>query len=52
MKEGEKKVEEAAAKMGIYGNDAVEAMYPFTKTIADGSSADSGPWLRLEALTW
>jgi hypothetical protein len=26
----------AAAKGGIYGNDAVEAMYPMTKTLADG----------------
>src|SRR3981081_2183643 len=26
----------AAAKGGIYGNDAVEAMYPLTKTLADG----------------
>lgn len=26
----------AAAKGGIYGNDAIEAMYPITKTLADG----------------
>src|SRR5262245_25058071 len=30
----------AAAKGGIYGNDAVEAMYPFAKTLADGSELD------------
>jgi len=30
----------AAAKGGIYGNDAVEAMYPYTKTIADGTELD------------
>jgi hypothetical protein len=30
----------AAAKAGIYGNNAVEAMYPFTKTLADGSALD------------
>jgi hypothetical protein len=30
----------AAAKGGIYGNDAVEAMYPLTKTLADGSELD------------
>jgi hypothetical protein len=29
-----------AAKAGIYGNDAVEAMYPFTKTLADGTPLD------------
>ena len=29
----------AAAKAGIYGNDAVEAMYPMTKTLADGAAA-------------
>jgi hypothetical protein len=72
MKEGEKKVEEAAnnigksidgwqvgsicgdrafyngnwllraaaAKAGIYGNDAAEAMYPLTKNLADGSELD------------
>src|SRR5262249_40441366 len=72
MKEGEKKVEEAvaklgkpingwrvgsafgdrayyngnwllratAAKAGIYGNDAAEAMYPMTKTLPDGSELD------------
>jgi hypothetical protein len=31
----------AAAKGGIYGNDAVEAMYPFTKTLADGQVLDA-----------
>ena len=30
----------AAAKGGIYGNDAVEAMYPMTKTLADGETLD------------
>jgi hypothetical protein len=30
----------AAAKAGIYGNDAVEAMYPMTKTLADGEPLD------------
>lgn len=30
----------AAAKGGIYGNDAVEAMYPMTKTQATGESLD------------
>ena len=30
----------AAAKAGIYGNDAVEAMYPLTKTLADGEILD------------
>jgi hypothetical protein len=30
----------AAAKGGIYGNDAVEAMYPFTKTDSDGQTLD------------
>ena len=29
----------AAAKGGIYGNDAVEAVYPMTKTLADGTVA-------------
>jgi hypothetical protein len=28
----------AAAKGGIYGNDAAEAMYPFTRTDADGQT--------------
>jgi hypothetical protein len=31
----------AAAKAGIYGNDAVEAMYPMAKTLADGSELDA-----------
>jgi len=30
----------AAAKGGIYGNDAIEAMYPMTKTLADGEVLD------------
>jgi hypothetical protein len=30
----------AAAQGGIYGNDAVEAMYPLTKTLADGEVLD------------
>lgn len=30
----------AAAKAGIYGNDAVEAMYPMTKTLANGEELD------------
>jgi len=30
----------AAAKAGIYGNDAAEAMYPMTKALADGSLLD------------
>src|SRR5262249_8503228 len=30
----------AAAKAGIYGNDAVEAMYPLTKTLANGEELD------------
>lgn len=30
----------AAAKAGIYGNDAEEAMYPLTKTLADGTPLD------------
>ena len=30
----------AAAKGGIYGNDAVEAMYPMTKTLANGDVLD------------
>ena len=30
----------AAAKAGIYGNDAVEAMYPMTKALADGTPLD------------
>jgi hypothetical protein len=29
-----------AAKAGIYGNDAVEAMYPFTRTDGDGQTLD------------
>src|SRR5712692_7466983 len=31
----------AAAKGGIYGNDAIEAMYPMTKTLADGEELDA-----------
>jgi len=30
----------AAAKMGIYGNDAIEAMYPFTKKDSTGQTLD------------
>ena len=30
----------AAAKGGIYGNDAVEAMYPFAKSLANGELLD------------
>jgi hypothetical protein len=30
----------AAAKGGIYGNDAVEAVYPLTRTVADGEVLD------------
>lgn len=30
----------AAAKGGIYGNDAAEAMYPMSKTLADGEPLD------------
>lgn len=32
----------AAAKGGIYGNDAVEAAYPMTKTLANGEELDCG----------
>jgi hypothetical protein len=32
----------AAAKAGIYGNDAVEAMYPMTRTDGDGKPLDGG----------
>ncbi|MPR06121.1 DUF1254 domain-containing protein [Microvirga tunisiensis] len=31
-----------AARAGIYGNDAVEAMYPFTRTTATGETLDAG----------
>jgi len=31
----------AAAKGGIYGNDAVEAMYPMTKSLANGEDLDA-----------
>jgi hypothetical protein len=30
----------AGAKAGIYGNDAIEATYPITKTLADGAPLD------------
>jgi hypothetical protein len=30
----------AGAKAGIYGNDAIEATYPMTKTLADGEALD------------
>jgi hypothetical protein len=29
-----------AAKVGIYGNDAAEAMYPYTRTAGDGQALD------------
>ena len=29
-----------AAKGGLYGNDAVEAMYPYTRTDATGETLD------------
>jgi hypothetical protein len=32
----------AAAKAGIYGNDAVEAMYPMTRSDGDGKPLDGG----------
>jgi hypothetical protein len=32
----------AAAVGGIYGNDAVEAMYPLTRVTADGETIDTG----------
>jgi hypothetical protein len=32
----------AAAKGGIYGNDALEAMYPLTKWLANGEPLDGG----------
>lgn len=32
----------AAAQAGIYGNDAQEAVYPMTKTLADGQPLDGG----------
>ncbi len=32
----------AAARAGIYGNDAAEAMYPMAKTTADGTPLDTG----------
>src|SRR5258705_817748 len=31
----------AAAKAGIYGNDAAQAMYPMTKTLANGETLDA-----------
>jgi len=31
----------AAAQAGIYGNDAAEAMYPMTKTLANGEALDA-----------
>src|SRR5262249_4471536 len=31
----------SAAKAGIYGNDAAEAMYPMTKALADGTPLDA-----------
>ena len=35
-------VRAAAAKGGLYGNDAVEAVYPFTRTDAKGEIVDTG----------
>jgi hypothetical protein len=32
----------AGAKAGIYGNDAIEATYPITKTLANGEALDGG----------
>lgn len=32
----------AAAKAGIYGNDAAEAMYPMARTLPDGTPLDGG----------
>lgn len=32
----------AGAQAGIYGNEAVEATYPFTRTLADGTPLDGG----------
>ena len=32
----------AGARAGIYGNDAVEAMYPMSKTRANGEALDGG----------
>ena len=32
----------AAARAGIYGNDAAEAMYPFTRKTAEGEEIDTG----------
>jgi len=34
----------AAAKGGIYGNDAAEAVYPMTKTLANGEALDSSKY--------
>jgi len=34
----------AAAKAGIYGNDAVEAMYPMTRGLADGTPLDGSKY--------
>ncbi len=34
----------AAAKGGIYGNDAAEAMYPLTKWLANGEPLDGGKY--------
>jgi hypothetical protein len=32
----------AAAQAGIYGNDAIEAVYPLTRTLANGEPLDGG----------
>lgn len=37
---GDWQLRAAAAKAGIYGNDAVEAVYPMAKTLADGEPLD------------
>lgn len=29
-----------AATAGVYGNDAIEAMYPMTRTLPDGTALD------------
>ena len=34
----------AAAEVGIYGNDSIEATYPMTKTLADGEPLDGSKY--------
>src|SRR5256886_17196712 len=41
----------AAAKGGIYGNDAVEAVYPRTKALANGDVLDGSKSNYTESLT-